>query len=134
WRELKRVYNGCDRAYTAMVDRRSLEWRNIRARGRHFDDLGGHRAVPGLDAVRSKREGVMVSRVTRFVAVAGLALAAVASLQADGKKSAEDQGIELIRGLMSEFATVKAYLPLARKALDFESDGTWDKQKWEQEG
>ncbi len=76
----------------------------------------------------------MISRVTRFVAVAGLALAAVASLQADGKKSAEDQRIELIRGLSFEFATVKAYLPLARKALDFESDGTWDKQKWEQEG
>jgi hypothetical protein len=76
----------------------------------------------------------MISRITRFVAVAGLALATVASLQADGKKSAEDQRIELIRGLNFEFATVKAYLPLARKALDFESDGTWDKQKWEQEG
>jgi hypothetical protein len=76
----------------------------------------------------------MMSPVARFVAVAGVALASVASLQADSKKSAEDQRIELLRGLGFEYATVKSYLPLARKPLDFESDGTWDKEKWEQAG
>ena len=73
----------------------------------------------------------MTSPVARFVVSASLA---VALLQGDSKKSAEDQRIELIRGLGFEYATVKTYLPLARRPLDFESDGTWDKQKWEQEG
>jgi hypothetical protein len=71
---------------------------------------------------------------TRCFVGAGLALATVALLQADGKKSEEDQRIELIRGLDGEYATVKAYLPNSRKALDFESDGTWDAAKWEQAG
>ncbi len=44
-----------------------------------------------------------------FIGVS-LALASVALLWADGKKSEEDQRIELIRGLDGEFATVKAYL------------------------
>ena len=74
----------------------------------------------------------MSSPFTRSVARASLILATVALLQADGKKSEEDQRIELIRGLDGEFATVKAYLPNSRKALDFESNGTWDTAKWEQ--
>lgn len=70
----------------------------------------------------------------RFVAGASLALAGASLLLGDSKKSEEDQRIELLRGLMAEYATVKTYIPLARKALDFESDGTWDKDKWEQAG
>jgi hypothetical protein len=71
---------------------------------------------------------------TPYLIGVSLVLASVALLQADGKKSEEDQRIELIRGLGGEFATVKAYLPNSRKALDFESNGTWDTAKWEQAG
>jgi hypothetical protein len=71
---------------------------------------------------------------TRCSVGVSLLLATVVLLQADGKKSEEDQRIELIRGLDGEYATVKDYLPNSRKALDFESNGTWDKAKWEQAG
>jgi hypothetical protein len=76
----------------------------------------------------------MYLRSFRILAFAGAALAPVALLQADSKKSEEDQRTELIRGLVAEYATVKAYLPRSRQAVDFESDGTWDKQKWEAAG
>jgi hypothetical protein len=71
---------------------------------------------------------------SRFLIWAGILLASSAGLRADSKKSAEDQRIELLRGLGSEYATVKTFLPRSKKPLDFESDGTWDKQKWEQAG
>ena len=63
-----------------------------------------------------------------------LALAALAGLRGDSKKSAEDQRIELLRGLTAEWATVKTYLPRSKKPLDFDSSGTWDKQKWQDIG
>ncbi|MBV8847523.1 MAG: hypothetical protein JO307_32330 [Bryobacterales bacterium] len=56
------------------------------------------------------------------------------SLRADSKKSAEDQHVELIRGLTAEWATVKAYLPRSKKPLDFDSSGAWDKDKWQEIG
>lgn len=46
------------------------------------------------------------------------------------QKLTEDDRIELLRGLMSEYATVKAYLPRSKKPLPYESSGTWDKQAW----
>jgi hypothetical protein len=55
------------------------------------------------------------------------------ALQAD-QKLTEDERIELLRGLMSEYATVKAFLPRSKKPLPFSSDGTYDKQFWAQEG
>jgi hypothetical protein len=45
-------------------------------------------------------------------------------------KLAEEDRIELIRGLTAEYATVKALLPRSRKALEFDSKGTWDKKAW----
>jgi len=39
--------------------------------------------------------------------------------------------IELLRGLTAEYATVKQFLPRSKKALPFESDGTYDKKVWE---
>src|SRR5258708_28517032 len=64
-----------------------------------------------------------------FVAFGGLA-----ARPADSKKSVEDQRIELVRGLTAEWATVKSYLPRAKKPLDFDSNGHWDKEKWVQIG
>lgn len=42
--------------------------------------------------------------------------------------------IELMRGLSSEYATVKQFLPRSKKALPFESTGTYDKTVWEAAG
>jgi len=43
------------------------------------------------------------------------------------KLSWEDR-VELTRGLMAEYGTVKVLLPRSRKALEFNSDGTYDKK------
>jgi hypothetical protein len=59
-----------------------------------------------------------------------LAFAAVASLCADQKKLTDDQRIELLRGLDAEYATVKVPLPRSHKPLDVQTDGTYDKQAW----
>jgi len=50
------------------------------------------------------------------------------------RKLTDDEKIELIRGLTAEYATVKSYLPRSKKALEFKSDGTWDKQEWQDIG
>ena len=62
------------------------------------------------------------------------AFIAVASLRADQKKLTSDQRIELLRGLTSEYATVKAPLPKSKKPLEFNSDGTYDKDQWTEAG
>ncbi|HLH00900.1 MAG TPA: hypothetical protein VKX49_31630 [Bryobacteraceae bacterium] len=54
--------------------------------------------------------------------------------QASDKKLTDDDRVEILRGLLSEYATVKTYLPRSPKPLPFESTGTWDKQAWTQAG
>jgi len=56
---------------------------------------------------------------------------AAAGLRADSKKLTEDQRIELLRGLSAEYATIKTLLPRSKKPLEFNTDGSWDKAKWE---
>jgi hypothetical protein len=51
------------------------------------------------------------------------------ALAAD-KKLTEDDRIEILRGILSEYATVKSSLPRSKEPLPFKSDGTWDKEKW----
>ncbi len=50
------------------------------------------------------------------------------------KKLTEDDRVEILRGLMAEYATVKTILPRSRKPLPFDSTGTWDKQAWAEAG
>ncbi|HUO33084.1 MAG TPA: hypothetical protein VMU80_27970 [Bryobacteraceae bacterium] len=50
--------------------------------------------------------------------------------RAEDKLTMQDR-IELMRGLLSEYATVKQYLPRSKKALPFEATGTIDKPQWE---
>jgi len=67
----------------------------------------------------------------RVVAILGLfGLLPSVSLAVD-KLTSEDR-IELIRGLVSEYANVKVLLPRSNKPLDFDANGTWDKKKWEE--
>jgi hypothetical protein len=69
-----------------------------------------------------------------------LILLALAPL-APGQKSEEEtrrltdeEKIELLRGLGSEYATVKSYLPRSKKALKYQSTGKWDKNEWREAG
>lgn len=52
-------------------------------------------------------------------------------LYADSKKLTEDQRIEILRGLTSEYAKIKVPLPRSKKALEFSNDGTWDHDVWQ---
>jgi hypothetical protein len=61
-----------------------------------------------------------------------LSLLTLGPLHADSKKAELDQKVELMRGLTAEYATAKLPLPRAKKALDFDSSGTYDKAKWDQ--
>lgn len=70
-----------------------------------------------------------VSRIPSQVIVVFLG---VAVLHGDTKKLSQDQRVELVRGLSSEFASAKIILPNSRKALPFEENGTWDKKIWEE--
>jgi hypothetical protein len=45
------------------------------------------------------------------------------------KLTFEDR-IELTRGLTAEYGTVKVLLPRSKKALEFNTDGTYDKKQW----
>src|SRR5580700_437243 len=69
----------------------------------------------------------------RFAALCLLPAAGlVSSARATDKKLTEDDRIEILRGILSEYATVKAPLPRSdsKNPLPFDSNGTWDKQKW----
>jgi hypothetical protein len=46
-------------------------------------------------------------------------------------KLTEQDRIELMRGLLAEYATVKQLLPRSKKALPFESTGSFDKKEWQ---
>lgn len=77
----------------------------------------------------------MAGYLARFGAagVAGLFCAAALSpvvLRADQKKLSDDQRVEILRGLMAEYAKCKVPLPRSRTPLDVQSDGGWDKQQW----
>jgi len=50
------------------------------------------------------------------------------------KKLTDDDRIEILRGLMAEYATVKSQLPRSHDPLPFQADGTWDKKKWAEIG
>ncbi|HUJ51261.1 MAG TPA: hypothetical protein VLW25_13720 [Bryobacteraceae bacterium] len=56
----------------------------------------------------------------------------LSSAYAADKKLTDDDRVEMLRGLLSEYATVKTLLPRSPKPLPFQSDGTWDKQFWTQ--
>jgi len=60
---------------------------------------------------------------------AAIALAVVPLASGADKLTMQDR-IDLMRGLVAEYATVKQLLPRSKKALPFESNGTYDKLTW----
>ncbi len=63
-----------------------------------------------------------------FAPIAVLILLVPLAPAAD-KLTFEDR-VELTRGLMAEYGTVKVLLPRSKKPLEFNSDGTYDKKAW----
>jgi hypothetical protein len=63
--------------------------------------------------------------------ITGFALIALlpGTLTAANKLTWEDR-VELTRGLSAEYATAKILLPRAKKALEFDAKGTYDKNAW----
>jgi hypothetical protein len=53
--------------------------------------------------------------------------------KADEKLGFDDR-VEIVRGIMAEYATLKAYLPQSKKPLEFESTGKYDAKAWEEIG
>src|SRR5580704_16160394 len=51
-----------------------------------------------------------------------------------GDKLSFDDRVEIVRGLMAEYATLKAYLPQSKKPLAFESTGKYDAKEWADAG
>jgi hypothetical protein len=58
-------------------------------------------------------------------------LTQVTPLVSGADRLTEPDRIELMRGLSSEYATVKQFLPRSKKPLPFESTGTFDKKQWQ---
>jgi hypothetical protein len=68
-------------------------------------------------------------RAFAIVAVASILTLLPGVSRAAEKLTLEDR-IELTRGLMAEYGTVKVLLPRSKKALEFDSTGTFDKKAW----
>ena len=66
----------------------------------------------------------------RKLALVLIVSVASARLYADSKKLTEDQRIEILRGLNSEYAKIKVPLPRAKSALEVTTSGTRDEAKW----
>lgn len=48
-------------------------------------------------------------------------------------KLTDDEKIEILRNLSSEYAKAKTYFPRSKKPLEYDVDGTWDQAKWQME-
>jgi hypothetical protein len=47
-------------------------------------------------------------------------------------KLTDDDKVDILRGILSEYATAKVLLPRSKKPLPFQSDGVWNKEIWNQ--
>jgi hypothetical protein len=65
-----------------------------------------------------------------FAIVAVFAVLTVLPGIASAEKLTFEDRVELTRGLMAEYGTVKILLPRSKKALEFDSNGTFDKKEW----
>jgi hypothetical protein len=63
-------------------------------------------------------------------AVSAITVLAVLPPALFGAKLTFEDRVELTRGLTAEYATVKSLLPRSKKALEFESSGSYDKKAW----
>jgi hypothetical protein len=110
-----------------------MEWRKLRTGGER-DYLAGDRAASRRRLESPRREGYSLSGAgIRCLALLTLAACAVsqAGVLGSGDKLTEDEKIELLRGLDSEFATMKVPLARSKKPLELFVEGTFNRQYWE---
>src|SRR5262245_46496042 len=50
------------------------------------------------------------------------------------EKLTDEQRIEILGGMTAEYATVKVHLTLSKKPLEFNSNGQYDKEAWQDAG
>lgn len=72
--------------------------------------------------------------VRRQLATSVVALLLVCGAAHAGEKLSFDDRVEILRGLMAEYATLKQFLPRSKKPLAFESTGKYDAKHWEEVG
>jgi hypothetical protein len=75
-----------------------------------------------------------MGRLLAILILCGGCLLAQKAKEDRARKLTDEEKIELLRGLSSEYATVKAFLPRSKRAVKFNSDGTWDKSAWREAG
>src|SRR6516164_10555147 len=99
-----------------------------------FRDPGGALRIclegsdsPAILAINRSARGECGMRSFALIAIVTLT---PAILPAGGNKLTWEDRVELTRGLSAEYATVKVLLPRSRKALEFDSKGTYDKNAW----
>ncbi|HWB85533.1 MAG TPA: hypothetical protein VG675_15420 [Bryobacteraceae bacterium] len=66
-------------------------------------------------------------RTSAVLALASL----IPALGFSADKLSFDDRVELTRGLLAEYATARVLLPRSKKALEFNADGTYDKNQWQ---
>lgn len=71
--------------------------------------------------------------MTRCIAFYLLCAALLNPLRAD-EKLTFDERVELVRGLMAEYATAKVLVPRSKKALALDTKGSYDKAQWDTVG
>ena len=69
-------------------------------------------------------------RILVSIAIGILTLPLAVRLEA-GELAVQDR-VELVRGLLAEFANAKVLLPRSKKPLEFDSKGTYDRVQWSQ--
>jgi hypothetical protein len=72
------------------------------------------------------RKSVMAGLLTAVLILAALC----PPLVADSKKLTEDQRVELLRGLVAEYATIRTLLPISRRILEIRTDGSFNQALW----
>jgi hypothetical protein len=77
--------------------------------------------------IRTRRAICLFPSAACFVAALLWPASAPAQL-----KLTDDDRVDILRGILSEYATVKVLLPRSKKPLPFQSDGAWNKEIWDQ--
>jgi hypothetical protein len=81
--------------------------------------------------MRSSAGGLRRRWVSALVLAQLLVMPALhAGITHPADKLTEDEKVALVRDLSAEYAKVKGNLPRSRKALEFNTDGTWNLKQW----
>jgi hypothetical protein len=118
-----------------MERREFLERRKIRTGGERRDFRHHSPALRRhLEGSRHARIGVYgrgIPAVCAAILTLLLSSAVQAGVLGSGDNLTDDERIELLRGLMSEYATMKVPLARSKKPLEFFPNGTFKREYWE---